>query len=460
MKNLLSALLITIFTIQAHEFDFSELVKDQSESVVNIQSIRKVKVSQRSLNSFPEELFREFGFPFPEMEAPRQQERESISTGSGFVIDKDGYVITNYHVVQGADEVLVKFLDRREFKAKIIGMDELSDLALLRIESQDLDPVDIGDSDKVEQGDGVIAIGSPYNYDFSVTFGIISATGRGITSGQGIGDYVPYLQTDAAVNRGNSGGPLFNTDGEVIGINSQIFSRSGGNEGLAFAIPINIALEVVDQLKDNGKFSRGYLGVQGGEVSSDLAEALGMDKPIGALVRAVVKDSAADNGGVKPGDVIVQVGSKDVIYFKDLQHTVGMTKPNTNLKLRLFRDGDYKNLYVKVGELPSLNQTEPEIKEPEVPNYPLGLQLENLREEDTNEETLGVKVIQVTSNSPAFGEIFRGDIITKIKSGNMTYDISNVEDFVNALDSFAVGDKIAIFGTRDGSNFFVAVTVE
>ena len=460
MKNLLYALLVTIFTIQAHEFDFSELVKDQSESVVNIQSIRKVKVSQRSLNSFPEELFREFGFPFPEMEAPRQQERESISTGSGFVIDKDGYVITNYHVVQGADEVLVKFLDRREFKAKIIGMDELSDLALLRIESQDLDPVDIGDSDKVEQGDGVIAIGSPYNYDFSVTFGIISATGRGITSGQGIGDYVPYLQTDAAVNRGNSGGPLFNTDGEVIGINSQIFSRSGGNEGLAFAIPINIALEVVEQLKDNGKFSRGYLGVQGGEVSSDLAEALGMDKPIGALVRAVVKDSAADNGGVKPGDVIVQVGSKDVIYFKDLQHTVGMTKPNTNLKLRLFRDGDYKNLYVKVGELPSLNQTEPEIKEPEVPNYPLGLQLENLREEDTNEETLGVKVIQVTSNSPAFGEIFRGDIITKIKSGNMTYDISNVEDFVNALDSFAVGDKIAIFGTREGSNFFVAVTVE
>ena len=265
MKNLLYALLITISTIQAHEFDFSELVKDQSESVVNIQSIRKVKVSQRSLNSFPEELFREFGFPFPEMEAPRQQERESISTGSGFVIDKDGYVITNYHVVQGADEVLVKFLDRREFKAKIIGMDELSDLALLRIESQDLDPVDIGDSDKVEQGDGVIAIGSPYNYDFSVTFGIISATGRGITSGQGIGDYVPYLQTDAAVNRGNSGGPLFNTDGEVIGINSQIFSRSGGNEGLAFAIPINIALEVVDQLKDNGKFSRGYLGVQGGK---------------------------------------------------------------------------------------------------------------------------------------------------------------------------------------------------
>ena len=460
MKNFFYSLLLVIFSVQTHEFDFSELVKDQSESVVNIQSISKVKFSQNPLNSIPEELFREFGFPFPDIEIPRQQERESISTGSGFVIDKNGYVITNYHVVQGAEEVIVKFLDRREFKAVIIGMDELSDLALLKIESQDLNPVELGDSDEVEQGDGVIAIGSPYNYDFSVTFGIISATGRGITSGQGIGDYVPYLQTDAAVNRGNSGGPLFNTDGEVIGINSQIFSRSGGNEGLAFAIPINIALEVVEQLKENGKFSRGYLGVQGGEVSSDLAEALGMEKPVGALVRAVVKDSAADNGGIKPGDVIVQVGSKDVIYFKDLQHTVGMTKPNTNLRLKLFRDGDYRNIYVKVGELPSLNVVEEDAKEPVQPNYPLGLQLENLDEVDKVEQNQGVRVVQVTSNSPAFGEIFRGDIITEIKSGNITYDISNVKDFVDALDSFAVGDKIAIFGTREGSNFFVAVTVE
>ena len=289
MKKFLAIILVFLFSLDAHEFDFSELVKDQSESVVNIQSIRKIKYNRRSLGGFPEELFREFGIPMPEMNDPRGQERESVSTGSGFVIDKDGYVITNYHVVQGADEVLVKFLDRKEFKAVIVGMDELSDLALLKIESDDFDPVDIGNSDEVQQGDGVIAIGSPYNYDFSVTFGIISATGRGITSGQGIGDYVPYLQTDAAVNRGNSGGPLFNTEGEVIGINSQIFSRSGGNEGLAFAIPINIALEVVEQLKENGKFSRGYLGVQGGEVSSDLAEALGMEKPIGALVRAVVK---------------------------------------------------------------------------------------------------------------------------------------------------------------------------
>ena len=189
----------------------------------------------------------------------------------------------------------------------------------MKIESNGFAPVVVGDSDQVEQGDGVIAIGSPYNFDFSVTFGIISATGRGTTSGQGIGDYVPYLQTDAAVNRGNSGGPLFNLDGEVIGINSQIYSRSGGNEGLAFAIPINVAMEVVEQLKTDGKFSRGYLGVQGGEVSSDLATALGMEKPIGALVRAVVKDGAAELSGIKPGDVIVAMGGKEIVYFKDLQ---------------------------------------------------------------------------------------------------------------------------------------------
>ncbi|RZO25008.1 MAG: Do family serine endopeptidase [SAR86 cluster bacterium] len=456
MKKFIAIILVFLFSLDAHEFDFSELVKNQSESVVNIQSIRKIKYNRRSLGGFPEELFREFGIPMPEMNDPRGKERESISTGSGFVIDKNGYVITNFHVVQGADEVLVKFLDRREFKAEIVGMDELSDLALLKIDSDDFDPVEIGNSDEVEQGDGVIAIGSPYNYDFSVTFGIISATGRGITSGQGIGDYVPYLQTDAAVNRGNSGGPLFNTEGEVIGINSQIFSRSGGNEGLAFAIPINIALEVVEQLKDNGKFSRGYLGVQGGEVSSDLAEALGMEKPIGALVRAVVKDGAAEKGGIKPGDVIVKVGKKDVIYFKDLQHSVGMTKPKTNLKIKLFRDGEYTNLYVKVGELPSQERPDPVNNEPDVPNFPLGLELENT----DNEEFTGVRVVQVTRDSPAVGQILSGDIITKIKSGNTTYDISKVEDFKNALDSFAVGDKIAVFGTREGSNFFVAVTVE
>ena len=221
-------------------------------------------------------------------------------------------------------------------------------------------------------------------------------------------------------------------------------------------IPINIALEVVDQLKSNGRFARGYLGVGGGEVSSDLAEALGMEKPIGALVRSVVKDGAADKGGVLPGDVIVKVGKKDVIYFDDLRHAVGMTKPNTNTKLKLFRDGEYMNLYVKVGELPSPDRAAQQIETPVTPDFPLGLNVENIEDEDLD----GVKVMQVTSNSPAYGQIIEGDLITQIRSGNTTYKITDVSDFQKALDSFAVGDKIAIFGTRDGSNFFVAVTIE
>ena len=271
---LLLASLLSICVFSAR-LDFSELVKKQSNSVVNIQATRKVYSNRSSMGSFPNDIFREFGFPLPEFEEPRRQPREATSSGSGFLIDNDGFLITNFHVVQDADEVIVRFLDRREFTAEIIGTDELSDIALLKISINNSSPVLIGNSDNVEQGDGVIAIGSPYNYDFSATFGIISSTNRGISSRAGIGDYVPYFQTDAAVNRGNSGGPLFNLDGEVIGINSQIYSRSGGNEGLAFAIPINVALEVVEQLKAKGKVSRGYLGVQGQEVSSDLAEALG-----------------------------------------------------------------------------------------------------------------------------------------------------------------------------------------
>ena len=462
MKKILLGLFAFLFlNLQAHDFDFSDLVKQQSDSVVNIESTRIIKSSGRSMRGFPEELFREFGFPMPDMDDPRGQEREAKSTGSGFVISKDGYIITNYHVVQDADEVIVRFLDRREFKAEIVGTDELSDIALLKIESNGFAPVDIGDSDQVEQGDGVIAIGSPYNFDFSVTFGIISATGRGTTSGQGIGDYVPYLQTDAAVNRGNSGGPLFNLDGEVIGINSQIYSRSGGNEGLAFAIPINVAMEVAEQIKTEGKFSRGYLGVQGGEVSSDLATALGMKKPIGALVRAVVKDGAAELSGIKPGDVIVAMGGKEIVYFKDLQHTVGRTKPGTNVNARVFRDGKYISVNVKIGTFPNQesNETAPEV--PKNPSLPLGLELGSLQDErELLEDTEGVRVLEVLSSSPAFGRLFRGDIITEVKAGNTSFKITSIEDFKNALDSFDTGDIILIIGNRNGTNIFEPVEIE
>ena len=449
------------YLLPAADFDFSDLVEKQKSSVVNIESTRKVSVSRRTMGGFPEELFREFGFPMPEYDEPRQSQREAVSSGSGFVLSKDGYIVTNYHVVQDADEVAVKFLDRKEFKAKVIGTDELSDIALLKIDSEDLNPVLVGNSEDVEQGDGVIAIGSPYNYDFSVTFGIISAKGRGITSGRGIGDYVPYLQTDAAVNRGNSGGPLFNLDGEVIGINSQIYSRSGGNEGLAFAIPINVALEVVEQLKETGKVSRGYLGVQGGEVSSDFAEAIGMEKPIGALVRSVVPGQAAELSGILAGDVIVAIDNKEIIYFKDLQHTIGRTTPDTTVTARLFREGRYRNVKVKVGQLPTTERDEASQPHPKDPSYPLGLRLRNLTDErDIEDSASGVRVVEVAPNSPAFGQIFEGDIITKITSKNKSFDVGDIEDFIKIVESFDTGEIILIIGTRGGANIFEPVEIE
>ena len=458
---LLLASLLSIYVF-SDRLDFSELVKKQSNSVVNIQATRKVYSNRSSMGSFPNDIFREFGFPLPEFEEPRRQPREATSSGSGFLIDNDGFLITNFHVVQDADEVIVRFLDRREFTAEIIGTDELSDIALLKISINNSFPVLIGNSDNVEQGDGVIAIGSPYNYDFSATFGIISSTNRGISSRAGIGDYVPYFQTDAAVNRGNSGGPLFNLDGEVIGINSQIYSRSGGNEGLAFAIPINVALEVVDQLKAKGKVSRGYLGVQGQEVSSDLAEALGMDKPIGALVSFVLEGEAAEKAGIRPGDVIVEIDRKEIVYFKDLQHTIGRTQPGSSVRAKIFRDEKYRNINVRVGELPVDEVEQIEEESPQKPTYPLGIRLGELDKDqaDTELPENGVRVLQVYFNSPAYGQLFRGDVITQIKYKGKTFKISKISDFSAALESFSKGDKIAVFGVRNSSNIIVSLTVE
>ena len=462
MHNFLISLLTISFTLFSHQLDFSELVKKQTNSVVNIEATRIISSSRQSFGSFPEELFREFGLPMPDYNEPRGQQREAVSTGSGFVFENEGYVVTNFHVVQDAVEVVVKFHDRQEFRAEIIGLDELSDIALLKIKRSDLSPVSVGNSDLVEQGDGVIAIGSPYNYDFSVTFGIISATGRGINSGRGIGDYVPYLQTDAAVNRGNSGGPLFNTNGEVIGINSQIYSRSGGNEGLAFAIPMNVAVEVIDQLKSDGRVSRGYLGVQGGEVSSDLAKALGMKKPIGAHIRSVLDGGAADKSGILPGDVILAIDDDEVVYFKDLQHTIGRTKPNTEVVAQLFREGALLYLDVTVGELPvEETQVDTSIKEQESA-FPLGLRLEELEtgEQKRDISQGGLRVTQVFPNSPAFGQIFRGDVINKIVFKQTTFNLKTVGDFTDAINSFNTGDIILIIGTREGANIFEPLEIE
>ena len=287
MKTLIKSFLIIIFTSSVSLYaqlpdNISELVDQSAPAVVNITA--KKEVSQRSsfgYGGIPDEMLERFGIPRDFRGMP-QQRRESVSFGSGFIL-KRNYILTNFHVVEDATEVVVSLSDRREYRAEVVGVDPLSDLAVLEVDGKDLPAVNVGNSDKLNVGDWVIAIGSPFSFDFSVTAGIVSAKGRSIQNNN-IGNYVPFLQTDVAINPGNSGGPLFNLDGDVVGINSQIYSRSGGYQGLAFAIPINVALDVADQIINNGEVSRGYLGVRMSEVDSDLADALGMNKPYGALI--------------------------------------------------------------------------------------------------------------------------------------------------------------------------------
>ena len=318
--------------------NISELVDSSAPAVVNITA--KKEVSQRQsfgYGGIPDEMLERFGIPRQYREMP-QQKREATSYGSGFIL-KDNYIMTNFHVVEDATEVIISLSDRREFIAEVVGVDPLSDLAVLEVSDDDLPTVNVGNSDELRVGDWVIAIGSPFSFDFSVTAGIVSAKGRSINNNN-IGNYVPFLQTDVAINPGNSGGPLFNLDGEVVGINSQIYSRSGGYQGLAFAIPINVAMDVADQIINDGEVSRGYLGVRMSEVDSDLADALGMEKPYGALINDIEEGESADLAGLMPGDVIVEFDKKQIKFSSDLPHVVGQIKPNTNAKAIVIRDGE------------------------------------------------------------------------------------------------------------------------
>ena len=316
--------------------NISELVEASAPAVVNITSKKEIKM-RNNLRGF-EEFERFFGIPRGYQQQPQQpQTRDAVSYGSGFIF-KEGYLLTNFHVVDEADEIIVSLNDRREFSAEVVGIDPLSDLAVLKIKGKNLPTVAIGDSSKLKVGDWVVAIGSPFSFDFSVTAGIVSAKGRSIQN-QNIGNYVPFIQTDAAINPGNSGGPLFDLNGKVVGINSQIYSRSGGYQGLAFAIPIDVAMEVADQIIEEGGVSRGYLGVRVGEVDNDMAEALSMDKPYGALINDVEKGESGDEAGLQPGDVIIEFHGKEIKFGTDLPHVVGRIKPQAKANAKVIRDG-------------------------------------------------------------------------------------------------------------------------
>ncbi len=335
---------------QAELPDFTPLVEDASPAVVNISTKQKAPVrggpvQMPDLEGIPP-MFREFF----ERGLPQQPDRrrEAQSLGSGFIISEDGYILTNNHVVADADEIMVRLPDRSELQAKLVGADPRSDVALLKIDGDDLPIVKIGNSEELKAGEWVVAIGSPFGFDHTVTAGVVSATGRSLPNES----YVPFIQTDVAINPGNSGGPLFNLEGEVVGINSQIFTRSGGFMGLSFAIPIDVAMDVANQLREDGKVSRGWLGVVIQEVNKDLAESFGLERPAGALVAQVMEGGPAAKGGLKVGDVILSLNGKTIDMSGDLPHLVGALKPGSTAKLEVVRDGDRKTLNIAIGTLP------------------------------------------------------------------------------------------------------------
>ena len=438
--------------------NISELVETSAPAVVNITS--KKEVNMRSRENLFDEFERRFGIPRTFPQVPQQpQTREAVSYGSGFIF-KDQYLLTNFHVVEDATEIIVSLNDRREFLAEVVGVDPLSDLAVLKIDGKSLPKVKIGKSEDVKVGDWVVAIGSPFSFDFSVTAGIISAKGRSIQN-QNIGNYVPFIQTDVAINPGNSGGPLFDLDGEVIGINAQIYSRSGGYQGLAFAIPIDVAMEVADQLIDDGVVKRGYLGVRVAEVDNDLALALGMDKPFGALINDVEKGESADKGGLLPGDVITEFNGKEIKFSSDLPHVVGRIKPGTRSRAKVIRSGESKTLIFSLGELPTDERSFIPARA-EASSDPLGLRLEDLNDENSqaSDPEEGVVVTRVTPGSSAAGKIMRGDIITDVIVSGDRKPVIDIDSFEEIVDSLSSGDKIALVGRRSGNRFFVAITVD
>ncbi|MFK7914066.1 MAG: DegQ family serine endoprotease [Pseudomonadales bacterium] len=421
--------------------DFTELVEDNAPAVVNISTVQKSRSSSRQGrqgrpgNEELEEFFRRFfppgrggpGRGAPEGDSPF---RSPQSLGSGFILSRDGYVLTNNHVVDGAEEIVVRLSDRRELTAELVGADPRSDLALLKIEARNLPTVKLGKSKPLKVGAWVLAIGSPFGFDYSVTAGIVSAKGRSLPTARNE-NYVPYIQTDVAINPGNSGGPLFNLDGEVVGINSQIYSNSGGFMGVSFAIPIDVAMEVVDQLKSNGKVSRGWLGVVIQEVNRDLAESFGLKRPQGALVARVLDDSPAEKAGLQEGDVIIAFNGEPIDLSSELPHLVGRVPAGSTAKLRVQRGGKAINLNVKIGELAGGSE---ELAgrgraAPDQNDSALGLAIEALPA--AQQEKLGisggVRVLSVDGPAVAAG-LRAGDIITRINN--------------QAIDSPAVFTKV------------------
>ena len=466
MKQLVAAFFFVIVSFVAEAQgrglpDFTDLVERQGGAVVNISTTQIVK-GGRGAQAFPFdeddpmfEFFRRFGPRQPGIPgAPR--DFESRSLGSGFIISPDGYILTNAHVVESADEILVRLTDKREFKAKVIGADKRTDVALIRIEANSLPVVRMGDATALKVGEWVVAIGSPFGFDNSVTAGIISAKGRSLPQES----FVPFLQTDVAINPGNSGGPLFNMRGEVVGINSQIYSRSGGFMGISFAIPIDVAMDVQSQLRTTGKVSRGRIGVVIQEVTKELAESFGLAKAQGAAVNAVEKGGPAEKAGIEAGDVILAFEGKAVTNSGDLPRIVASMRPGTRVNVQVWRKGAVKDIPVVLGEVPEEKlAARPKSSRPsEQAANRLGLVVSELTPEQRRELKIsGGLVVEDIRGNAARADLRPGDVIMALISKGQATDIRSVEQFNKALAQFDKSANVTLLVRRGDMQTFVTI---
>jgi serine protease Do len=440
--------------------DFTQLVEQASPAVVNISTTQKLperKVSDQQapdLEGLPPMLREFFERGMPQQRAPRGGgQREAQSLGSGFIISPDGYILTNNHVITGADEIIVRLADRSELKAKLVGTDPRSDVALLKIDGKDLPVLKLGKSQDLKAGQWVVAIGSPFGFDHTVTQGIVSAIGRSLPNE----NYVPFIQTDVPINPGNSGGPLFNLNGEVVGINSQIYTRSGGFMGVSFAIPIDVAMDVSNQLKSGGKVSRGWLGVVIQEVNKDLAESFGLDKPAGALVAQIQDDGPAAKGGLQVGDVILSMNGQPIVMSADLPHLVGALKAGSKAKLEVIREGKRQNVELTVGAIPeegatldALGNTKPGA---ERSSNRLGIAVAELTDEQKKTFDLksGVVIKEVQDGPAALIGLQPGDVITHLNN----QAIDSTKQFTDIAKALPKNRSVSMRVLRQGRASFI-----
>lgn len=438
--------------------DFSRIVSEQRAAVVNIATTQTIEGHAGGLPPGlldqlpPDSPFREF---FRRFGGDQPQQRQRSSLGSGFIISEDGLILTNAHVVDEADEIVVRLDDNREFEAEVIGTDRDSDVGVLKIDAEDLPTVSLGDSDDLKVGQWVLAIGSPFGLEHTATQGIVSALNRSLPNDT----YTAFIQTDVAVNPGNSGGPLFNGDGEVIGINSQIFSRTGGYMGLSFAVPINTAMNIADQLREFGRVERGYLGVTIQPVDRGLAESFGLDKPVGALVSDLIGDGPAAAAGIQPGDVILEFNGTPIIEAADLPPAVGSTPVGSQAEVTVMRDGERVTIEVKVGRLSEYRESEEgETRSSKESDTSLNVAVRELSADERSEMELGDRGLLVQKVGPgpvANAGIRPGDILLRIGK----QPLIEVEDMEAAIEGLPPGKPVAIQIRRGDRTLFVSLTL-